>query len=332
MGTASPITFQAFDAYLRCRTKFYLLDRQVMPLSSSFTEATARIDANYRVEAVLRLRASFGCDVIDYEQIKDQKLCGQSTTLVDCRNCYYIPENRSLNNTGERRLWLSYTDQTFSLILFSMSDKIATSHRLLLSFAALAVAQLTGKVPRIGRLCMGIEYQTKTIDLSNYIGKVSAMLDEIAQLRAKESAPSLVINKHCPMCDFHSLCRQDAIDSDNLSLISTLGEKERRKANEKGIFTVTQLSYSYRPRRRRRMRSEVHLSRNKNSAKHDCKLKALAIKKKQIHVTGTASLVTDGTPVYIDVEGIPGRDFYYLIGLRYTRGNDTIEARSGLTV
>lgn len=28
-----------------------------------------------------------------------------------------------------------------------------------------------------------------------------------------------------------------------------------------------------------------------------------------------------GTPVYLDVEGVPDRDFYYLIGLRITSGD-----------
>jgi len=35
-----------------------------------------------------------------------------------------------------------------------------------------------------------------------------------------------------------------------------------------------------------------------------------------VHVVGTEELKIAGTPVYIDVEGVPDRDFYYLIGLR----------------
>jgi len=29
-------------------------------------------------------------------------------------------------------------------------------------------------------------------------------------------------------------------------------------------------------------------------------------------------------PIYLDVEGLPDRDFYYLIGLRIGRGNSTV--------
>jgi predicted RecB family nuclease len=42
----------------------------------------------------------------------------------------------------------------------------------------------------------------------------------------------------------------------------------------------------------------------------------LAIRENKIHVVGNPELKFEGTPVFIDVEGVPDRDFYYLIGLR----------------
>jgi hypothetical protein len=60
-------------------------------------------------------------------------------------------------------------------------------------------------------------------------------------------------------------------------------------------------------------------------AKNDNKLRALAIKKQQIHVIAAQPSKENGTPVYFDVEGVPGEDFYYLIGMRYSIGNDWIE-------
>ena len=91
--------------------------------------------------------------------------------------------------------------------------------------------------------------------------------------------------------------------------------KELARNAEKGISTITQLSYGYRPRRRRHVKPTA--PRDSPPVKHDHKLKALAIKKDQIHVVGSPSLSIEGTPVFMDVEGVPDRDFYYLIGLRY---------------
>jgi hypothetical protein len=86
--------------------------------------------------------------------------------------------------------------------------------------------------------------------------------------------------------------------------------KERQKLNDKGIFTVTQLSYTFRPRRRRWFKAS-------QAFKHEPALKALAIRKDRIHVVGTPTFNTPEGTVYLDVEGVPDHDFYYLIGLRY---------------
>jgi hypothetical protein len=86
-------------------------------------------------------------------------------------------------------------------------------------------------------------------------------------------------------------------------------EKERKKLHGKGIFTVTQLSYSFRPRRRRRE------SRGTKEKFHHS-LRALAIREKKIHAVDLTDQILDGTPVYLDVEGLPDRNFYYLIGVR----------------
>ena len=107
-------------------------------------------------------------------------------------------------------------------------------------------------------------------------------------------------------------------------------DKERAKFNAKGIFTITQLSYGYRPRRRKRKRPDTESSKKSSKrdtpiVRNDHKLKALAIKKNQIHVVGAPSLKFDGTPTFLDVEGMPDRDFYYLIGLRFEFGGEHVE-------
>ena len=58
------------------------------------------------------------------------------------------------------------------------------------------------------------------------------------------------------------------------------------------------------------------------NSKNDNKLRALAIKKQQIHVLGVPQLTQRRTPVYFDVEGLSGGHFYYLIGMRFKVGDD----------
>ena len=112
-------------------------------------------------------------------------------------------------------------------------------------------------------------------------------------------------------------CRK-AVGKDDLSLLSGMTEKERKNFHSKGIFGVTQLSYTFRPRRRPKQlvgkRERYHHS-----------LKALAIRERKIHIVGSPELKIEGTPIYLDVEGLPDRDFYYLIGLRFRTDSRVIQ-------
>ncbi|MCK1326571.1 hypothetical protein IVA94_38475 [Bradyrhizobium sp. 156] len=48
-------------------------------------------------------------------------------------------------------------------------------------------------------------------------------------------------------------------------------------------------------------------------------MRALAIRENKIHAVGIPDLKLKGTPVFLDVEGLPDRDFYYLIGISVAR-------------
>jgi predicted RecB family nuclease len=125
-----------------------------------------------------------------------------------------------------------------------------------------------------------------------------------------------VLNRHCGLCEFKARCSAQAREKDELSLLSGISEKDRKRLHSKGIFTVTQLSHTFRPRRRRRE------SKGKQE-KHHHPLRALAIRENKIHAVGIPDPKLIGTPVFLDVEGLPDRDFYYLIGIRVqaTEGN-----------
>src|SRR5882672_11770216 len=95
-------------------------------------------------------------------------------------------------------------------------------------------------------------------------------------------------------------------------------EKEITAQNKKGIFTVTQLSYTYRPRRRRK-------GKDNQPPKHSHSLKALAIRDDKIYVVEKPKVLQSGTLMFLDVEGVPDQDFYYLIGLLVIEGESTKE-------
>ncbi len=126
---------------------------------------------------------------------------------------------------------------------------------------------------------------------------------------SSSSPPDLVLNRNCTECEFGTDCHKMAIEKDELSLLAGMRLKERESYHKKGIFTVTQLSHTFRPRKRPKWLKD-------KPEKYHHSLKALAIRDKKIYVVGNPLLKIEGTPVCLDVEALPDRDFYYLIGAR----------------
>jgi predicted RecB family nuclease len=190
----------------------------------------------------------------------------------------------------------------------------------MVSFDALVLSKASGVKIGLAKMIHGDKgavFKVKANPLSRVVhhtvGKVAALLSGTAP-------PDLILNRHCAECGFQSRCRKIAVQKDDLSLLANLPDKERSRLNSKGIFTVNQLSYTFRPRRRiKRLAAKPE--------KYHHSLKALAIREQKIHVVGNPQLRIEGTPIYFDVEGIPDRNFYYLLGA-YLETDDGVKRHS----
>ena len=134
------------------------------------------------------------------------------------------------------------------------------------------------------------------------------------RLQAGGEPPRLTLNGHCHLCEFRQRCRTQAEQVDDISLLGGVGEKELRKLNRKGIFTVTQLSYTFRPRKRgKRVK--------RTSYNHYPALQALAVREKKVHVYGTPNLPRKSVQVFLDAEGVESGRFVYLLGVLVVEGD-----------
>ena len=203
-------------------------------------------------------------------------------------------------------------------IRFVFTNKLGTDDKLLLAFDAFVLSESLGRAIAVGKIIHGDDHATLTVKTAALAGEVRKRLEKIAALLSSPAPPDLVLNRHCAECEFQASCQQKALEKDDLSLLASMSEKERKKLRSKGIFTVTQLSYTFRPRRRPKR------LRDKRERYHHS-LKALAIREKKIHIVGSPELKIEGTPVYLDVEGLPDRDFYYLIGVRIGNGESAVQ-------
>jgi predicted RecB family nuclease len=222
--------------------------------------------------------------------------------------------------------WISYPDAVERFvhkknnavhllpIRFICTSRVTKKNKLVLAFDALVLSEIFRINVTHGKLIYGSKCITIKIAISSLIAEAKKFTAKIAKIISSNNPPDLILNRHCAECEYKIICHQAAIEKDDLSLLSGMTVKERNKLQKKGIFTVTQLSYTFRPRRRpKRLRDRPE--------KYHHSLKALAIRENKIHIVGDPALMLEGTPVYVDVEGMPAQDFYYLIGVRVTNEN-----------
>jgi predicted RecB family nuclease len=313
------ITSQLFEAYVKCPTKSWLLAQREQYTENRNAEFAgsqgevycskaskvflSRISANEVMVGPFALgnskenRSHVAEDVI--AQVTLRSNWPGVNLPCDLETHLHLVQSVSSNTGGA-------TDKLMP-IRFIIRNKLKTYDRLLMAFDATVLSELTGQVIARGKIVHGEHYISSLVDTLNLASEVRKLVGRLMTLLADQSPPDLVLNRHCPECQFRDRCRSKAREIDDLSLLSGMTEKERSRHRSKGIFTVTQLSYTFRPRRTPK--------RQKAQGKpHNFALRALAIRENTVFIHGTPELPECQSQVFLDIEGLPDRDFYYLIG------------------
>src|ERR1700674_3854343 len=314
------LTEDIFRAFLHCETKSYFkLSDSVEPLSE-LIHLQQSLFEKFKQKCQRRLRSRFGDDEFHEGSVLPQNLAKAKDRLL--LNCMAeTPQIKSRINALERVPTSGNTSNTkhnpYVPIRFVPSEKIADHDKFLLAFDAIALAAASGRTLLVGKIMHGDELATVTVKLLPYIKIAQSIINKITSQQACQTPPPLILNKHCVECGFRVQCRQVALKSDDLSLLSGMPDKERKRLHNRGILSVTQLSYLFRPRRKRR-------SLASKPDKNSYALRALAIRDNKIHIVGKPELKITGTPVYLDVEGVPDRGCYYLIGILTPSGSSWV--------
>lgn len=312
------ISTPIFEAYLKCPSKCWFLfigKEGDANLYSNFvkTQSTA-----YRTAGIERLMV----------KIHPSECVVRPSVPLNIKKAKWLlaVDFVAINETLESRLHAvermppggQGKQVQFIPIRFIFTNKLTKGDKLILAFDALVLSEMLRREVSHGKIIHSNSYSAVKIKTSVLTGEVRKLVGKIEILVASASPPDLILNRHCAECEYQAWCRQKAIEKDDLSLLAGMSEKERKIFNSKGIFTVTQLSCTFRPRRRPKRR------RDKREKYHHS-LKALAVREKKIHIVGSPSIKIEGTPIYLDVEGLPDLDFYYLIGMRIKNGESVVQ-------
>ena len=314
MVISSPI----FEAYLKCPSKCWFLFLDEKGDGNIYSDFFRKRNNAFRAAGIERLMAkiqpsecvvkpSVSVNIKTATWLLAIDLIARKETF---ESCLHAVERIPAGGQGK--------PAQFIPIRFIFTNKVSKDDKLVLAFDTLAFSESLRMEVSHGKIVYGKDYNSSKIKTSMLTGDVKKITGRITKLIVNESPPDIVLKRHCAECEYQTRCRQKAIEKDDLSLLAGMSEKERKKFNSKGLFTVTQLSCTFRPRRRPKRR------RDKREKYHHS-LKALAIREKKIHIVGSPAIKIEGTPVYLDVEGLPDLDFYYLIGIRIKNGESVVQ-------
>ena len=311
------ITSQLLEAYVKCPTKCWLTYAGDSATGNAYAAWVQAKNEACRVEGIKRLVA----DVPDAERVaaSPTKNLKTATWLMAADLPARAPNLETRIPIVERAPSAGQGKAAqFTPIRFAWTNRVGRDDKLLLAFDALVLSEMLGRDVPAGKIIHGDAHAVLKVKTSGLVSEVRTLIDKTATLLSSPLPPDLILNRHCAECEFQTRCHQKAVEKDDLSLLALMTEKERKKFHSKGIFTVTQLSYTFRPRRRPKRQRDKR-------EKYDHALKALAIREKKIHVVGIPELKIPGTTVYLDVEGLPDREFYYLIGVRIGKNNAAVQ-------
>lgn len=302
------ITSCLFEAFLACPFKCYLFSNGEIPAGSDYTNWLATQTESYRSEGMHKVTAEHPHELdsgsIDPGRWKNASWHFALDQIVQTQDweariqvVQRIPPEAPNSPTQ------------LVPIRFVPANKLSNSDKMVAAFEALVLAKSLGIKVGVAKIIHGEKYSVFTVKANLLSRAVHKAVSQAAALLSATSPPDLILNRHCTECEFQDRCRKQSVEKDDLSLLTHLTDKDRARLKDKGIFTVTQLSYTFRPRRRiKRLAGHPE--------KYHHALKALAIREQKIHVVGIPELHLDGTIMFFDVEGLPDYDFYYLIGIR----------------
>jgi len=313
------LTSSLFEASLKCPTKCFLKSRGETDSRNAYANWIQTETEAYNSEGPEHLLERFPSDEVVPTSVDIGDLGAAKWRLaVDLiaraqvlESCIHAVERVVSQEGRHKRI-------QFIPIRFVFANKPGRDDKLMLAFDAVILSKILGREVPLGKIIYGDHHATLKVKTSALAVEVRNLAEKTATLLSNSTPPDLVLNRHCAACEFQSRCRKKAIDTDDLSLLPRMTEKERRTFHKKGIFSVTQLSYTFRPRRKPK-----RLAHKKGKYHHA--LKALAIREGKVHVVGSPELKLEGTPVYLDVEGLPDRDFYYLIGARVQTAEEIVQ-------
>jgi len=212
----------------------------------------------------------------------------------------------------------SFGKYSYEPIIVVGTHNITKEQKIKLAFDGYVLGDIQNKLPVFGTV-IGAGEQTQKLKLDSVYKKLRPIIQNLEKwiVTSPVEPPPVILNKHCPYCQFRMDCKEKAEKDDDLSLLDHMTPKLIQKYHKKGIFTVKQLSFLFRLRRHRKRTKKIQIP-------FKPELQALAIRTGKIYIQELPELSRNTIELFLDIEGIPDQKFYYLTGLLICENNNNI--------
>ena len=311
------VTNDIFASFLHCNRKAFLRATGTSGNPTDIETVLVDLGQAYQDQALLAFLAPYSAQDVMYDPLRLEDAL--KTPMQVIVNATASADGlSSLTQAAERMKGVDQRSAPiFTPVLFILNETVSQFDKMLLAFNGLVLASIQGVLPPIGKIVHGRTHKVLKCKIEPLVAEVRKVVAQIQAAQAEgEAAPRVRLNRHCNICEFRADCQRLAEEADDLSLLRGLSEKEIEKQQSRGVTTVTQFAFTYRPGRRGKRKSG-------KARRHDHALQAVALRDKKVYVLDSPTVPLSRVALYLDVEGIPDRDFDYLIGLVAVVGDRT---------
>lgn len=295
------INNEIFESFINCKYKAYLKLSGTSGNISEYEIMQNEIRVLYKMGALKNILSAYKeKEILNNTDLNSAIEDGKKAIVNAHVNCDGLQSYCDLMEkiSGKSDLGLFH----YVPFVFIAKEKVSKEDKLMLAYNGLVIGYMQNRQPKYGEVIYGKPFKRTKINLDGKLNIVMKLIDDLKESCGNGKPPQLILNRHCQICEFKDLCKSKVVEKDDLSLLYGISAKEIETQNKKGIFSITQYSYTFRPRRKFRK-------------SYPFNLKALAIREKKVYVYGKPEIPTAKVQVYLDVEGDPDSDFYYLIGV-----------------
>ena len=297
------ITPRVVVAYPQCKLKAYLLLKGRKGTKCEFIDSLEEKVRKNKENFISMIKINK--EVCSYSPSgfkRGAPIMFKATLTIDDLKAYPDVLVRIKKTSSKRK-------HNYSPTLVVGTNKVSKAQKLQLAFIGHVLSKLQMYKPESGTI-VASGNKSRKIKLVPLYKEVELILIKLRVWThdSRSEAPPVILNKNCPYCKFQKECEAEAIEKDHLSLLRRMSPKEIEQQNKKGIFTVNQFAYTYRPQKKNKRQG-------KRAPKNYHSLKALAIRDNKIYVVEKPKVPSTATQLYLDVEGEPDQNSYYLIGL-----------------